>query len=202
MLDGQVKAGILDSVDGNLSDSHKSNSSTLSPGKPQAFPTPNSVNGNRDPPTLPPAPPPSRPPSTPPSRLADAPMAVVSSPSATSFLGMQARELFHSKGEGRCKEGVEPAAPPPRLGGQSQGPKTELGPAPRAKGSALHSRGHAQATPTREAHAQPRARGRPGGGARGRGGGGGGGAGHVQQRQPQRRLRIMDYNETHHHEHS
>ncbi|XP_061118845.1 hamartin-like isoform X2 [Conger conger] len=198
VLDGQVKAGVQDCVDGDLSDSHRSSSSTLSPGQPQASPMANSINGSRDPPALLPAPPPSRPPSTPPSRLADAPLAVGSSPSAKSFLGIQARELFRNK----SGEGEEPVATP-RLAGLSQGLKTELCPAPRAKSPAYRAkspayRARSPASPSKgpaQADTQQRARNRSGGGARGRGGAVGG-AGHTQQRQ----LRIMDYNETHHHD--
>ncbi|KAJ8260683.1 hypothetical protein COCON_G00164060 [Conger conger] len=198
VLDGQVKAGVQDCVDGDLSDSHRSSSSTLSPGQPQASPMANSINGSRDPPALLPAPPPSRPPSTPPSRLADAPLAVGSSPSAKSFLGIQARELFRNK----SGKGEEPVATP-RLAGLSQGLKTELCPAPRAKSPAYRAkspayRARSPASPSKgpaQADTQQRARNRSGGGARGRGGAVGG-AGHTQQRQ----LRIMDYNETHHHD--
>ena len=202
--DGQVEAGVQDSVDGSLSDSHRSSSSTLSPGPPQTSPSANSVNGSRDPPALLPAPPLSRPPSTPPSRLADAPLSVGSYPSAKSFLGIQARELFRNKSE----EGEEPVATP-FLTSLSQGLKTELCPAPREKSLAYGTRSPAPrarspASPSKgpaQADAQQRARNRSGGGARGRGGAAGG-AGHTQQRQlqHQRRLRIMDYNETHHQE--
>ncbi|XP_064165052.1 hamartin-like [Anguilla rostrata] len=213
VLDGQVKADVQDNVDGGLSDSQRSNSSTLSPGKPQAPPTPNSVNGRREHPKPLPASPPSHLPSTPPSRLADAPLAVGSCPSEKSFLGIQARELFRNKSESRGEEGAEPVATP-RLSGLSQGLKTELcvepagstSPAPPSKGPAPPSKGPAppSKSPAKEPQvaAQQRTKDRPGGGARGRGGTVGG-AGQAQQRQPQqqRRLRIMDYNETHH-EHS
>ncbi|KAJ8346736.1 hypothetical protein SKAU_G00281370 [Synaphobranchus kaupii] len=218
VLDGQVKAGFQVNVDGGISDCQRSNSSTLSPGILQVSPTPNSVNGSQEPPNPLLAPLLSRLPSTPPSRLANVPLTVGSYPSAKSFLGMQARELFRNKSESQCHDGVEgeePAVVPP-LAGLSQGLKTELciepvgntSPALPSKGPTPLSAGPAQATPAKEVQldAQQRAKNRHGGGARGRGGVVGG-ASHTQQRQQQhqrqhqRRLRIMDYNETHH-EHS
>uniref|UniRef100_A0A8C8C473 TSC complex subunit 1b n=1 Tax=Oncorhynchus tshawytscha TaxID=74940 RepID=A0A8C8C473_ONCTS len=50
------------------------------------------------------------------------PLTVGSYPSAKSFLGMRARELFRNKSESQCDEEL----PPPRLAGLSQGLKTEL----------------------------------------------------------------------------
>uniref|UniRef100_A0A673CJF8 Hamartin-like n=1 Tax=Sphaeramia orbicularis TaxID=375764 RepID=A0A673CJF8_9TELE len=80
--------------------------------------TANSINGGQDlaPPLL-----------VEPSSLsyphADAPLTVGSYPSAKSFLGMRARELFRNKSESQCDE-EQP--PPPRLAGLAHGLKTEL----------------------------------------------------------------------------
>ncbi|XP_036384672.1 TSC complex subunit 1b isoform X1 [Megalops cyprinoides] len=194
-LDGQVTAGVQDGVvDGGLSDSQTSNSSTLSPGKPQAPPMSNSINGSRElpPPLLePPVPRHASSPAGAPGP-ADVPLTVGSYPSAKSFLGMQARELFRNKSESQCEEDA------PRLAGLSQGLKTELCVEPAANAGPAPARGPARATPAKEAQpdAQQRANNRhAAGGAGGAGTGGSGGVGHVQQRQQQ--LRIMDYNETH-----
>ncbi|KAJ8379714.1 hypothetical protein SKAU_G00004920 [Synaphobranchus kaupii] len=151
-----------------------SNGSTLSPGSPQA-PAAANVNGSQEPlPLLL---------ELPPSRLlcppASAPLTVGSYPSAKSFLGMRARELFRNKSESQCEEEEEP----PHLAGLSQGLKTEQCVEPAespAPGSAAAKDAHPDA--------QQRANNREGGGA-----------GDARQRQQQ--LRIMDYNETHH-EHS
>uniref|UniRef100_A0A665VSL1 TSC complex subunit 1b n=1 Tax=Echeneis naucrates TaxID=173247 RepID=A0A665VSL1_ECHNA len=110
-------------------DSPRGNGSTLSPGQPKASnsskSTANSINGSQDlaPPLLvepslscshanPLAP-------LPPS---DAPLTVGSYPSAKSFLGMRARELFRNKSESQCDE----EQPSPRLAGLAHGLKTEL----------------------------------------------------------------------------
>uniref|UniRef100_A0A8D3CN66 TSC complex subunit 1b n=1 Tax=Scophthalmus maximus TaxID=52904 RepID=A0A8D3CN66_SCOMX len=53
----------------------------------------------------------------------DAPLTVGSYPSARSFLGMRARELFRNKSESQCDE-EQPQ--PPRLAGLAHGLKTEL----------------------------------------------------------------------------
>uniref|UniRef100_A0A673GUA1 TSC complex subunit 1b n=1 Tax=Sinocyclocheilus rhinocerous TaxID=307959 RepID=A0A673GUA1_9TELE len=109
--------------------SPRGNGSNLSPAQPMASSSPaNSVNGNRDtPPPFLVEPPPHRPhsPLGPPGPLvpSDTPLTVGSYPSAKSFLGMRARELFRNKSESQCDEDE---APPPRLTGLSQGLKTEL----------------------------------------------------------------------------
>uniref|UniRef100_A0A8C4GPA1 TSC complex subunit 1b n=1 Tax=Dicentrarchus labrax TaxID=13489 RepID=A0A8C4GPA1_DICLA len=110
-------------------DSPRGNGSTLSPGQPKASnsskTTANSINGSQDlaPPllvepslscphanSLAPQPP------------SDAPLTVGSYPSAKSFLGMRARELFRNKSESQCDE----EQPPPRLAGLAHDLKTEL----------------------------------------------------------------------------
>uniref|UniRef100_A0A673HYN4 Hamartin-like n=1 Tax=Sinocyclocheilus rhinocerous TaxID=307959 RepID=A0A673HYN4_9TELE len=112
------------------------NGSTFSPAQPKASSsTANSVYGNRDtPPPVLVEPPPHRPHSTlgPPGPLvpSDTPLTVGSYPSAKSFLGMRARELFRNKSESQCDEDE---ALPPRLTGLSQGLKTELCVEPTAK---------------------------------------------------------------------
>uniref|UniRef100_A0A673GU00 TSC complex subunit 1b n=1 Tax=Sinocyclocheilus rhinocerous TaxID=307959 RepID=A0A673GU00_9TELE len=116
--------------------SPRGNGSNLSPAQPMASSSPaNSVNGNRDtPPPFLVEPPPHRPhsPLGPPGPLvpSDTPLTVGSYPSAKSFLGMRARELFRNKSESQCDEDE---APPPRLTGLSQGLKTELCVEPTAK---------------------------------------------------------------------
>ncbi|XP_010892264.2 TSC complex subunit 1b isoform X2 [Esox lucius] len=98
----------------------RGNGSTLSPWQPKAnhppaSPSSNSVNGTEDVP-----PPLHAPPAPPPPPHDTAPLTVGSYPSAKSFLGMRARELFRNKSESQCDE------EPPRLAGLSQGLKTEL----------------------------------------------------------------------------
>uniref|UniRef100_A0A8C7DF23 TSC complex subunit 1b n=1 Tax=Oncorhynchus kisutch TaxID=8019 RepID=A0A8C7DF23_ONCKI len=116
------------SDNGRPSQSPRRNGTTLSPGQPMANNPPkkppvNSVNGTQEVPkpllvepscTHTPLAPPLPPDAT--------PLTVGSYPSAKSFLGMRARELFRNKSESQCDE--EP--PPPRLAGLSQGLKTEL----------------------------------------------------------------------------
>ncbi|KAI1905034.1 hypothetical protein AGOR_G00011790 [Albula goreensis] len=203
VVDAQVNEGVQDDMDGGLPESQRSNSSTLSPGKPQASLTPNSVNGSREPTPFLLEASPSHLPSSPPSGPANAPLAVSSYPSAKSFLGKQARELFCNKSASQCQDGEEPEDTPiPRLAGLSQGLKTEHCVEPvRNTGTPPPAKGPARATPAKEAQpdAQQRANNRHMGGA-----GGGARAGHARQQrqqQHQQRLRIMDYNETHH-EHS
>ncbi|KAG9353923.1 hypothetical protein JZ751_012047 [Albula glossodonta] len=203
VVDAQVKEGVQDDMDGGLPESQRSNSSTLSPRKLQASLTPNSVNGSREPTPFLLEASPSHLPSSPPSGPANAPLAVSSYPSAKSFLGKQARELFCNKSASQCQDGEEPEDTPiPRLAGLSQGLKTEHCVEPvRNTGTPPPAKGPARATPAKEAQpdAQQRANNRHMGGA-----GGGARAGHARQQrqqQHQQRLRIMDYNETHH-EHS
>lgn len=132
----------------------------------------------------------------------DAPLTVGSYPSAKSFLGMKARELFRNKSESQCDDDL-----PPRLAGLAHDLKTELcvespstshpalvdptlsltstsatkEPPP----SELKQRVLSQGSPRRKAGAGPV------------GGRSQAGAGRPRQQQ----LKIMDYNETHH-EHS
>uniref|UniRef100_A0A8C1X546 TSC complex subunit 1b n=1 Tax=Cyprinus carpio TaxID=7962 RepID=A0A8C1X546_CYPCA len=116
--------------------SPRGNGSTFLPAQPKASSSSDkSVNGNRDtPPPVLVEPPPHRPhsPLGPPGPLvpSDTPVTVGSYPSAKSFLGMRARELFRNKSESQCDEDE---APPPRLTGLSQGLKTELCVEPTAK---------------------------------------------------------------------
>uniref|UniRef100_A0A8B9HCW7 TSC complex subunit 1b n=1 Tax=Astyanax mexicanus TaxID=7994 RepID=A0A8B9HCW7_ASTMX len=88
-----------------------------------------SVNGSHStPPPVLVEPPPLRPhvplgPPGPPAPSAAAPLTVGSYPSAKSFLGMRARELFRNKSESQCDEDEVLR---PQLTGLSQGLKTEL----------------------------------------------------------------------------
>uniref|UniRef100_A0A673GTI4 TSC complex subunit 1b n=1 Tax=Sinocyclocheilus rhinocerous TaxID=307959 RepID=A0A673GTI4_9TELE len=96
--------------------SPRGNGSNLSPAQPMASSSPaNSVNGNRDtPPPFLVEPPPHRPhsPLGPPGPLvpSDTPLTVGSYPSAKSFLGMRARELFRNKSESQCDEDEAPTS--------------------------------------------------------------------------------------------
>ncbi|KAG7480429.1 hypothetical protein MATL_G00055990 [Megalops atlanticus] len=151
-----------------VAESAEGSSSTLSPGELQAAPMANGGQEPLTPPLLVSAPLP---------HPGDAPLSVGSYPSAKSFLGMRARELFRNKSESQCESSQ---APPIQ---HSTEPIGSTG-ASSAPTRAPH------ATPTRDEHpdAQQRAFSREGGGA---------GAGHARHSQ----LSIMDYNETHH-EHS
>ncbi|XP_033981682.1 TSC complex subunit 1b [Trematomus bernacchii] len=202
-------------------DSSRGNGSTLSPRQPKVSNSSkttkaaaNSMNGSQDP-----APPPllvepslTCPYSNPLTALppCDAPVTVGSYPSAKSFLGMRARELFRNKSESQC-DAEQPAT---RLSGLAHGLKTDLcveppcpgygapvGPAPSSTPtpttpltvptpSEPKQRATSQESPRRKA-------------ASGSGGGRGqAGSGRPrQQQQQQQQLKIMDYNETHH-EHS
>uniref|UniRef100_A0A8C2EDS9 TSC complex subunit 1b n=1 Tax=Cyprinus carpio TaxID=7962 RepID=A0A8C2EDS9_CYPCA len=128
--------GATEPQDGKSPQSPRGNGSTFLPAQPKASSSSDkSVNGNRDtPPPVLVEPPPHRPhsPLGPPGPLvpSDTPVTVGSYPSAKSFLGMRARELFRNKSESQCDEDE---APPPRLTGLSQGLKTELCVEPTAK---------------------------------------------------------------------
>ncbi|XP_062340315.1 TSC complex subunit 1b [Osmerus eperlanus] len=106
--DGPMRSHPGEFPDDRPPPSPRGNGSTLSPGQPKAKApeTTNSVNGNQDGP-----PPPLlvEPPlfSSPP-----APLTVGSYPSAKSFLGMRARELFRNKSESQCDEDPPPCRPP------------------------------------------------------------------------------------------
>ncbi|MED6289465.1 hypothetical protein CHARACLAT_003046 [Characodon lateralis] len=174
------------------------NGSTLSPGQPKVSssskPTANSMNGGQDltPPRLM-EPSPSCPHANPLASMpaTDAPLTVGSYPSAKSFLGMKARELFRNKSESQCDD----EQPPPRLAGLAHSLKTELCVEPSLPHAAPVTV-HAKELPS-----EPRLR-PPGQGSPRRKPGPGGGRGlSGSGRPPQQPLKIMDYNETHH-EHS
>uniref|UniRef100_A0A8C7JH42 TSC complex subunit 1b n=1 Tax=Oncorhynchus kisutch TaxID=8019 RepID=A0A8C7JH42_ONCKI len=109
--------------------SPRGNGSTLLPGQPKAnnppkAPPVNSASSTQDipPPLLvePSFSHPHAPLATTPLPPDAVPLTVGSYPSANSFLGMRARELFRNKSESQCDE------EPPHLAGLSQGLKTEL----------------------------------------------------------------------------
>uniref|UniRef100_A0A671NM63 TSC complex subunit 1b n=1 Tax=Sinocyclocheilus anshuiensis TaxID=1608454 RepID=A0A671NM63_9TELE len=97
------------------------NGNTFSPAQPKASSSSaNSVNGNRDtPPPVLVEPPPHHPhsPLGPPGPLvpSDTPLTVGSYPSAKSFLGMRARELFRNKSESQCDEDEALSTQPLRI---------------------------------------------------------------------------------------
>uniref|UniRef100_A0A8C1TY83 TSC complex subunit 1b n=1 Tax=Cyprinus carpio TaxID=7962 RepID=A0A8C1TY83_CYPCA len=176
---------------GKSPQSPRGNGSTLSPAQPMASSSPtNSINGNRDtPPPVLVEPPPHRPhsPLGPPGPLipSDTPLTVGSYPSAKSFLGMRARELFRNKSESQCDEDE---APPPRLTGLSQGLKTELCVEPTAKSTSSSTAAQSFTLITSAKETQPdaqRAKNRDTFGSR------------CPERPRQQPLRIMDYNESH-----
>lgn len=219
--DGPSKTHTHEEVDSRPPhDSPRGNGSTLSPGQPKASnsskTTANSINGSQDlappllvepslscPHTNPLAPVPS----------SDAPLTVGSYPSAKSFLGMRARELFRNKSESQCDE----EQPPPRLAGLAHGLKTELcveppcqgyiapiGPAPSPIPTPPPPPAPAPATPltvpTKEHPSEPKQRASSQESPRRKAGAGpGGGRGQAGSGRPrQQQLKIMDYNETHH----
>lgn len=221
--DGPSKAHTNEEVgSGPPHDSPRGNGSTLSPGQTKASnsskSTANSINGSQDltPPLLvepslscsyanPLAP-------LPPS---DAPLTVGSYPSAKSFLGMRARELFRNKSESQCDE----EQPLPHLAGLAHELKTELCVEPPCTGymgpvdpapSLIPTRSPAPAaTPasltvrTKEPPSEPKQRASSQESPRRKAGvGSGAGRGQTGTGRPrQQQLKIMDYNETHH-EHS
>ncbi|KTG46479.1 hypothetical protein cypCar_00004132 [Cyprinus carpio] len=189
VVDGAVKTATKE--DSKSPQSPRGNGSTLSPAQPMASSSPtNSVNGNRDtPPPVLVEPPPHRPhsPLGPPGPLvpSDTPLTVGSYPSAKSFLGMRARELFRNKSESQCDEDE---APPPRLTGLSQGLKTELCVEPTAKSTSSSTAAQSFTLITSAKETQPdaqRAKNRDTFGSR------------CPERPRQQPLRIMDYNESH-----
>lgn len=218
--DGPSKSSTNDEAESRPPpDSPRGNGSTLLPGHPKSSNsssvTANSINGSQDltppllveasltcPHTNPLAP---RPPS-------DTPLTVGSYPSAKSFLGMRARELFRNKSESQCDE----EQPPPRLAGLAHDLKTELcveppceaaecpipiqlpvpalAPVPPLTVPAKEPPSEAK-QPKQRASSQESPRRKAGTGP-------GGGRGHAGTGRPrQQQLKIMDYNETHH-EHS
>ncbi|XP_068191002.1 TSC complex subunit 1b [Antennarius striatus] len=229
--DSPSKTSTHEEVDGRPPhDSPRGNGSTLSPRQPKASKSSKttviSINGRQElaPPLL-------VEPSLPypnanllaPLPRPDAPLTVGSYPSAKSFLGMRARELFRNKSESQCDE----EQPPPRLAGLAHDLKTELcveppcpahiapiGPAPcpfppQAPAPAPSSDPAAPPppppliVPAKEASAQPKQRASSQESPRRKAGATlGGGRGHAGSGRPrQQQLKIMDYNETHH-EHS
>ncbi|XP_020491710.2 TSC complex subunit 1b [Labrus bergylta] len=209
--------------------SPRGNGSTLSPGQPKATnsskTTANSINGSQDlaPPLLV-EPSPSCPHgnSLTPQHHSEAPLTVGSYPSAKSFLGMRARELFRNKSESQCDE--EQEQPPPRLAGLAHGLKTELCVEPPCPGiiapvspvpSPIPNPPPLQASaptptpatpltvPTKEPPSEPKQRASSQESPKRKTGAGPGvGRGHAGSGRPrQQQLKIMDYNETHH-EHS
>nr|XP_061836860.1 hamartin-like [Nerophis lumbriciformis] len=202
--DGPSKSCTKEESDGRPpQDSPCGNGSTLLAGQPKASKSSkSSVNGSQelDPPSplsnthLAPLP------------ASDAPPTVGSYPSAKSFLGMRARELFRNKSESQCDE-EQPQVSPPSIAGLAHGPKTEpctespcpvyVGPAPSSTPT-IPSQAPTPVTfkdpsePRQRAPSQESPRRKTGGG----GGGVSAGAGAGRPRQQQ--LKIMDYNETHH----
>ncbi|KAM6902767.1 TSC complex subunit 1b isoform 1-T1 [Xenentodon cancila] len=202
-------------------DSPRGNGSTLLPGQPKASnssnSTANSINGGQElaPPLLvEPSLSCSHANPLAPLTASDAPITVGSYPSAKSFLGMRARELFRNKSESQCDE----EQPPPRLAGLAHSLNTELcveapcpgfvadvDPAPSPVPTSPPA--IAFATPltvtTNEHPSEPKQRvssqesPRRKAGVGPRGGRSQTGSGRPRQQQ----LKIMDYNETHH-EHS
>ncbi|XP_020320940.1 hamartin isoform X1 [Oncorhynchus kisutch] len=128
--DGPVTLGTNKwSDDSRPYQSPRGNGSTLLPGQPKAnnppkAPPVNSASSTQDipPPLLvePSFSHPHAPLATTPLPPDAVPLTVGSYPSANSFLGMRARELFRNKSESQCDE------EPPHLAGLSQGLKTEL----------------------------------------------------------------------------
>uniref|UniRef100_A0AAQ5ZFU2 TSC complex subunit 1b n=1 Tax=Amphiprion ocellaris TaxID=80972 RepID=A0AAQ5ZFU2_AMPOC len=204
-------------------DSPRGNGSTLLPGQPKASnsskSTANSINGSQDlaPPLLVEPPSLSCPHANPltPLPASDAPLTVGSYPSAKSFLGMRARELFRNKSESQCdEEQQQQHPPPPRLAGLAHGLKTELcvEPPPPCPGyMAPVGSAPPPATapaapltvPTKEPSSEPKQRVSSQESPRRKAAAGpGGGRSQVGSGRPrQQQLKIMDYNETHH-EHS
>ncbi|KAK9955232.1 hypothetical protein ABG768_015118 [Culter alburnus] len=189
VVDGAVKTATKE--DGKSPQSPRGNGSTLSPRQPKASPSPaNSVNGNRDtPPPVLVEPPPHRPhsPLGPPGPLvaSDTPITVGSYPSAKSFLGMRARELFRNKSESQCDD---EETPPPRLTGLSQGLKTELCVEPTTKSTTISTAAQSFTLIASAKETQPdaqRAKNRDTYGSR------------CPERPRQQPLRIMDYNASH-----
>ncbi|XP_066502857.1 TSC complex subunit 1b [Hoplias malabaricus] len=179
VVDGPVKAA--SKVDTKSSLSLHGNGSILPSGQVK------SVNGSRNtPPPVLVEPPPLRPhvplgPPGPPAPSPATPLTVGSYPSAKSFLGMRARELFRNKSESQCDEGDFLR---PQLTGLSQGLKTEHcveHPIKTTPGSTLPT-----VAKEAQSHCLQRATSREGGRASA-----------VSTPPRQQQLRIMDYNETH-----
>lgn len=221
--DGPSKAHTNEEMDSRPPhDSPRGNSSTLSPGQTKASNssklTANSINGSQDlaPPLLV-EPSLSCPHANPLAPLppSDAPLTVGSYPSAKSFLGMRARELFRNKSESQCDEEqslphlaglahvlkTELCVEPPCTGymapvGPASSPIPTSSPAPAATPAPI-------TVPTKEPPSEPKQRTSSQESPRRKAGAGSGvGRGQTGTGRPrQQQLKIMDYNETHH-EHS
>ncbi|KAJ0057341.1 hypothetical protein NL108_004929, partial [Boleophthalmus pectinirostris] len=134
----------------------------------------------------------------------DAPLTVGSYPSAKSFLGMRARELFRNKSESQCDDDQSPP-PQPRLSGLAHTLKTDMcvepspcsgqTPRPNAPAASVTVPAKEPAKEPASEQARPRAGSQESPRRKAVGGRGHGG------RPRQQQLKIMDYNETHH-EHS
>ncbi|MBN3283502.1 TSC1 protein, partial [Polyodon spathula] len=175
----QMKPGVPDGTASGQANSPKASSSTLSHGQKQqplqASPTGGSgggsVNGSRHPPiVLEPSPSHSSSSSSS-SSVGEIPIAVGSYPSAKSFLGMRARELFRNKSESQCdNEG-------PHLASLAQSLKTDQCVEAAEGAGQGQGRGH----PAREEQAAGQQR-----------------ESRREWQRQQQQLRIMDYNEAHH----
>ncbi|XP_029625339.1 hamartin isoform X4 [Salmo trutta] len=217
--DGPVTLGTNEWSDSRPSQSPRGNGSTLLPGQPKAnnppkAPPVNSASSTQDiPPPLLVEPSFSCPhaPHAIPLPPDAAPLTVGSFPSANSFLGMRARELFRNKSESQCDK------EPPHLAGLSQGLKTELcveplfpplgnaltcpvsapvptlAPVPASiLGAPLTVPAKEHPPETRQSAIKQESPRRKMGGARG----GGAAAASAAQPRQQQQFRIMDYNET------
>ncbi|XP_037340612.2 TSC complex subunit 1b isoform X1 [Pungitius pungitius] len=150
----------------------------------------------------------------------DAPLTVGSYPSAKSFLGMRARELFRNKSESQCcddddeeeqkhQQQQQPPPPPALPPGLAQGLKTELcvePPTPGCVGPAtppvpVPALAAPLTVPTKEPPVETEQRASSQESPRRKAGSGGGRGQTGSGRPRQQQLNIMDYNETHH-EHS
>ncbi|KAM9734670.1 LOW QUALITY PROTEIN: hamartin-like [Menidia menidia] len=203
-------------------DSPRGNGSTLLPGQPKASniskSTANSFNGGQDmaPPLLvEPSDSCPHPKPLAPLPASDAPLTVGSYPSAKSFLGMRARELFRNKSESQCDE-EQQQPPPPPLAGLAHSLKTELcveppcpgyiatvSPVPSSPPATTSAPAAHLTAPTKRHPSEPKQRALSQESPRKKAGAGqGGGRGQGGSARPrQQQLKIMDYNETHH-EHS
>ncbi|XP_026153190.1 TSC complex subunit 1b [Mastacembelus armatus] len=220
MADGPSKTHVEGMDSRPPQESSRDNGSILSPGQTKGSnsskSTANSVNGSQDltPPLLV-EPSLSCPHANPLTPLppSDAPLTVGSYPSAKSFLGMRARELFRNKSESQCDE----EQPPPRLAGLAHDLKTELcveppctgyivpiGPAPSSIPTLSPTPPPVTplTVPTKESPSEPKRASSQESPRRKAVVGSGGGRGQAGPGRPrQQQLKIMDYNETHH-EHS
>ncbi|MGH0156796.1 UNVERIFIED_CONTAM: hypothetical protein FKN15_032469 [Acipenser sinensis] len=179
-----MKPGVPDGTASGQANSPKASSSTLSHGEQQQLPQASStggsgggsVNGSRHPPIVL-EPSPSHSSSS--SSVGDIPITVGSYPSAKSFLGMRARELFRNKSESQCDDDG------PCLASLAQSLKTDQCVEPPAAEGVGQGQGQGQerGLPAKEEQTAGQQR-----------------VNH-RERQRQQQLRIMDYNEAHH-EHS